>query len=196
MKSIFNQKFMGSLGLPFDKLRVRSGQGAKDQKGMTLIETIVALGILIMGITASLSLMISSINFSKQAERSIVVTNLAREGLEIVRTLRDYNKTIDFNSFENLGTGNFIAHVNNDGELQLDDEGVGEEIDDCVVCEIYLDNDGKYNHDSGGTDTFYRRLISISDVVVGEEKKVISKIYWVDRGREHNYELETRLTNW
>ena len=166
-----------------------------NQRGMTLIETVMALGILITGITASLTLMTSTINFSKKAERSIIVTNLAREGIGMVRTLRDYGKTISNDSFDNLGTGNFVVYAGTSGELLKNDSNT-EYINECDACKIYL-KDNKYTHDSSDSEeTIYRRLITISDVVSGQEKKIISKIYWNDRGNTYNYEIEARLTNW
>jgi len=171
-------------------------QFKKKQQGMTMIETIVALGILVTGITASLTLMISAINYSKAAERSIVVTNLAREGVEIVRTLRDYGKTITHNSFDvELLAGNYIVYVDTGGGLSKSGEDVTSKIAECDVCKIYL-KDGKYTHDNAGTETIYRRLIQISDEVAGQEKKVTSEIYWTNRGASNTYKLETRLTNW
>ncbi len=166
----------------------------KSQKGMTLIETIVALGILVTGLVASLTLMISTIHFTKQAERAIVVVNLAREGVEIVRTLRDYGKTIDVDSFENLGTGNFVVEVESDGTLSKE-SAYAENIENCDNCKIYIKDD-KYTHDTSGTQTAYRRLITISDVVAGQEKKIISEVYWTDRNNSYDYQLEARLTNW
>ena len=59
----------------------------KDNSGVTLIETIVALGILTVGIVAALSLMIGTISFSQSSEQSIVVVNLAREGIEMTRSI-------------------------------------------------------------------------------------------------------------
>ena len=49
--------------------RLRSGRAKKNQSGVTLIETIIALGILITGITVSLSLMTSVIVFSQSSEQ-------------------------------------------------------------------------------------------------------------------------------
>src|SRR3989338_5345228 len=59
------------------------------QRGFTLVETIVSLGILMLGIGASLTLVTATVSYSKQTESLIVVVNLAREGLEIVRAIRD-----------------------------------------------------------------------------------------------------------
>lgn len=65
--------------------------GIYNQRGISLIETLVALFILAIGITAALSLVgyVSSITAS--TKNKIIATNLAREGVEAVRNIRDSN---------------------------------------------------------------------------------------------------------
>jgi len=62
-----------------------------NSKGQTLTETIVAIGILTTGIIGGLSLAIFSLGASDVAIKQVVATNLAREGVEIVRNFRDTN---------------------------------------------------------------------------------------------------------
>ncbi|OGE88580.1 MAG: hypothetical protein A2722_03110 [Candidatus Doudnabacteria bacterium RIFCSPHIGHO2_01_FULL_50_11] len=59
--------------------------------GQTLIETIVAIGLLTTGILGGLSLAVYSLNSSDTALKQLVATGLAREGIEIVRNARDTN---------------------------------------------------------------------------------------------------------
>lgn len=59
--------------------------------GQTLIETIVAIGLLTTGIIAGLAAAISSLGASDQGIQQIVAANLAREGVEVVRKIRDSN---------------------------------------------------------------------------------------------------------
>jgi type II secretory pathway pseudopilin PulG len=61
------------------------------QSGQTLIETITALFILSMALVAGLSLAIYSSMQSTNNRDRIIASNLAREGIELVRMLRDSN---------------------------------------------------------------------------------------------------------
>lgn len=61
------------------------------QRGQTLIETVVALFIMVMGITAALGLASYSFNASSGVRKQIIGTGLAREGLEAVKNMRDTN---------------------------------------------------------------------------------------------------------
>ena len=59
--------------------------------GQTLIETIVAIAILTTGIIGGLALAIQSLSSSERSSNEIIATNLAREGAEVVRQVRDSN---------------------------------------------------------------------------------------------------------
>lgn len=59
--------------------------------GQTLIETLAAAFILVMGISASVGLAIFAFNTSGGIVKQIIATGLAREGVEAVRNMRDTN---------------------------------------------------------------------------------------------------------
>lgn len=164
--------------------------------GVTMMETIVAIGVLVLGIVTALSLMAASLAFSQSSEQSIVVVNLAREGIEIVRSIRDLNRSFDQSPISILTNGDYI--VGADGDLVLTPASFygGEDISNCTNCYLYLSG-GKYVHSGLDNEiTIFRRLITISDEVAGQEKKIVSQVYWVERGRAHSFVLEDHLTNW
>lgn len=159
-----------------------------NRAGVTLIETIVALGILIMGIVAALALMTSSISYSQASEQTIVVVNLAREGIEIVRSIRDLN------GWSGIATGVWLTSINyvsGDLELVAADQN---DPKDCGNCQLQL-YEGRYLHNSPGVATIFKRLVIINDVNE-YEKNIVSQVYWTEHGREHYYTLETNLTDW
>ncbi len=59
--------------------------------GQTLIETLAAMFILVTGISAAVGLAIFAFNSSSAVVKQIIATGLAREGLEIVKNMRDTN---------------------------------------------------------------------------------------------------------
>ena len=61
------------------------------QTGQTIIETMVALFIMVMGITAALGLASYSLNASSGIRNQIIGMGLAREGIEAVKNMRDTN---------------------------------------------------------------------------------------------------------
>lgn len=61
------------------------------QSGQTIIETMVAVFILVMGITAAVGLAVFAMNTSTNVLKQIVANGLAREGIEAVKNMRDTN---------------------------------------------------------------------------------------------------------
>ncbi|HVY67835.1 MAG TPA: prepilin-type N-terminal cleavage/methylation domain-containing protein [Patescibacteria group bacterium] len=61
------------------------------QAGQTLIETLVAIFILVMGVTAAVGLAIYAFNSSTSVTKQIIAVGLAREGVEAVKNMRDTN---------------------------------------------------------------------------------------------------------
>ena len=59
--------------------------------GQTMIETLVAIFMLTMGVSAALGLAIFAFSSSANISKQIVATGLAREGLEAVKQMRDTN---------------------------------------------------------------------------------------------------------
>src|SRR5579864_7113651 len=66
---------------------------AVDQKqsGQTLIETVVAIFVLVTGLITAASLAISSFQSTDLASKQIIATALARQGVEAVKNIRDSN---------------------------------------------------------------------------------------------------------
>jgi len=160
----------------------------KNNLGVTLIETIVALSILTTGIISALALITSSISYSQSSEQAIVVVNLAREGLEIVRSVRELQ------GFSALKSGGRLANINyiNGGlELLMADNS---NIKNCSNCFLEFYN-GRYLHNSPSEPSVFKRLITVTNISA-TEKNVVSQVYWTERGREHNFILEENLTDW
>ncbi len=61
------------------------------QNGQTLIETLVAAFILVMGISAALGLASYSLRATTNIRQQTVALGLAREGIEVVKNMRDTN---------------------------------------------------------------------------------------------------------
>lgn len=56
-----------------------------------MLEAIIASGIIVTAVSSALTLVASSIKASKDSESSITAANLAREGIEVARSIRDSN---------------------------------------------------------------------------------------------------------
>jgi type II secretory pathway pseudopilin PulG len=63
----------------------------RKQSGQTLVETVVAIFILTMGVSAAVGLAVYVLSSSSSVAKQIVAVGLAREGIEAVKNIRDTN---------------------------------------------------------------------------------------------------------
>lgn len=64
---------------------------APAQRGMTLVETLVAVSILSVAIVAPMTLTMQSLSAAYYARDQVIASNLAQEAIEAVRAIRDAN---------------------------------------------------------------------------------------------------------
>ncbi len=62
-----------------------------DIRGQGLLETIVALGVILAGTIGTISLLIATMNAGRASVNTEIATNLAREAVEVARNIRDSN---------------------------------------------------------------------------------------------------------
>lgn len=93
-------------------------QASKSNRGETLIEVIIALTVLIMGTVGSLHLLGVAGKNNQITKEKVLATDLAREGIEAVRSIRDTNwlrfageRRVCWNNLDS----NACNDVNNDG---------------------------------------------------------------------------------
>lgn len=67
-------------------------------KGITLIETVVAVTILVAAITGPMTLASQSLKASRDARNELIATHLAEEGIEILHSARDNNSAADISA--------------------------------------------------------------------------------------------------
>lgn len=152
-------------------------------KGFSLLEVIIAIFILTIGITGAVNLLNYSISSVVVSKSQVIATNLAQEGMEIVRSIRDGN-WLEYAAWDNgLGAGDYRVQYDNNALLSLSGNPV-----------LKIDSNGFYQYNNG-TDTIFHRKITISDVGANEIK-VISEVIWSERARSFSVSAEDRLYDW
>lgn len=124
----------------------------KQKSGFTLLEVLIAIFILTLGLVTVLGLMSYNIKQGSGTMNEVIAGNLAREGIEVVRNIRDTNLKKGDGWNDGLSdTGANEMNVNYDSNAL-------ENLDD----ELYLSGN-KYIHDSMGSPTIFKRYIQIDD---------------------------------
>ena len=170
----------------------------KDQKGQGLLEVVIALGILTVGLFGVFTLVLGNFTSERAGMMRLQAMNLAREGIETVKNIRDSNWLAD-----DKGTWEGIP-VNDEAILVYTPDGTKtlNTITDDLALYINKDN-GLYLQGSDvGQDakkTPFSRVITLSDIPPAGAKigvKINSKVKWFEGGREHEVNLVEELYDW
>jgi len=158
----------------------------------TLIELIISLGIAFIATSGILSLGISLLGSTGITSQKVMALNLTREGIEIVRAIRDSNRLNPASLWPyGLENGNWVVSYSSTS-LQI--PATSSNLEDCANCFLCQDGNG-FLTPCFNENTLYKRMVSIEEVTP-QEKKIVSEVLWTERGRKHRFSLELRLTNW
>jgi len=155
------------------------------QRGFTLIEALVALVLVTVAMGPVLILATSAVNVASRIEHNLIASNLAQEGIEVIRNIRDTNWLNGAAFDNNLSAGTW--------RVQWDTVGGG--LMAVGSNPILKKNNGLYSYTTG-TDTVFRRTVTISKPNSGE-LILISSITWVERGSiNRTVSAESHLFDW
>jgi len=169
-----------------------------NKSGQTLIELIVAGAVILISFSAFLSMTIAVYSGAATSQDYVTASNLAREGLELVRNIRDTNWLAgnDFSVFTNGLADNtykidYLAGVLTTTTCSLN----GYNSD----CRLFV-KDNFYSIDNTGTIlTKYYRRIHFTQVpeTAAYLIKAVSVVSWqTKKGGEEEVELEVDFYDW
>lgn len=154
------------------------------QEGFTLIESMIAIGLIVTGVVGILTLINRSLGFSGLAYDRLVAANLAQEGVEVVRNIRDTNwiKQRPWNN--GLGMGTYQVDYSSQALQSYTNQP------------LLIDGEtGLFNYAAGNTTSYFRKveLTPISS----DEIQVQITVSWTGRGGgQFNTVVEDHLFNW
>jgi len=165
-----------------------------NNKGLTLIELVIAVFVISVGVVGSFSVLQKVIISTSISSTRLVASYLAQEGIEIVRNIRDTNWV--------------------EGDFWLDDLNAG----DCSVagpgCEadynfqrleacssqpggqcryLRIENGGFYNYGVGRETTYKRKIFIVNGT---DFIKITIQVDWEESGRPHTISVQENLYNW
>ncbi len=160
--------------------------------GFSLIEIIAVIFIISIGLIGVLSLVTQNIQVKNFNEDVLVASQLAQEGLELTRNIRDENWV----EVEWFGNGLVIEGGSNTITIYFD--GVDVSITSVTdinseLAKLKKDN-GFYIHGEG-EETIFSRVIEINNTDINSFT-VSSIVQWSSRGKTHQYQADTILYDW
>ncbi|MEK7082176.1 MAG: hypothetical protein AAB915_00660 [Patescibacteria group bacterium] len=195
----------------------------RETYGFTLLETVVALTVILAAVVGPVSLITRGLfNFSLSKNR-VIAANLAQEGIEIVRLIRENNIACDEANGPPLWQwrrdprGGMMTQLrvgvdasDFDSPLECGDEAIAFPHLSSSCSEhlrfepnTALPNGGMYGY-GGSRETIFSRCVDIAsppDAPTGgipsaDQMDVISTVRWDEHGNPRSVVLRERLTNW
>lgn len=193
----------------------------KSNKWFSIIEILVWIFIFSVWLTSVFVLIISTGNMNAYSKNSIIASNLAREGIEIVKNVRDdnylnlyrWNKIPWDDNLKLFSTGVYYKVENN----LLDKNKIAffEEIqnfwewkDNLTTkmenYKLYLTPDWYYTYDKNNIKTIFYRYIIFDEVkystwwttvVIPWALKMTSNVIWYEKWY-HEVRLDTIISDW
>lgn len=144
------------------------------ERGFTILEVIAAIFVLLIGVLSAYSVTSQLISSTHLAANRLTAAYLAKEGVEIVRNIRDTNWVEPAPSWnDDLGTGNYETDYNDSG------------LTSCLPCEYnnlrFLRFDTNFFNYENGDNTNFKRKINITPD--GFDKlDVTVEVWWKEKG--------------
>ena len=163
----------------------------KKNRAFTLIETLIAITLITVVITAASGLILNTLLSNQRNIHNLQAMYLAQESLEALRFMRDSNwlQNYSWDGGEALW-GTNIADANG---LYLDEVPCNPPNNVCFRFSSSAD-DGQVSMEDGFVFT---RSIEITPVKDEEETlEITAAVEWEERGKDRSLELSTYLSNW
>lgn len=158
--------------------------------GFTLVETLVAISILMLVIIGPMTVVQKSMHNAYFANEQVTATFLAQQGIEAVRQLRD-DEALE--GWDDTGSGfdtsGWLQTLNTceaaSGGCGLSGSGRDKVLQSCAgiaACKVYLNEDtGEYVDNSGvHADTPFTRKITVDSFAGGDLVLVTTEVTWMN----------------
>lgn len=147
------------------------------KKGFTIVETLVAITVLMIAISGPLTVSFRALNAAVSSRNQMVATFLAQDAVEYARNIKD-NNIVD--SGNNEG---WLARI---GECTINSMCMVNTLSNTIVsdcraftekeCALYKDSSGRYSHDSTGTKTSFFRTMYIQNIQPIDDDKIVAEL--------------------
>lgn len=160
---------------------------SKRNKGFTLLEVILAIFVIMVGISGALGVIQQGISYTQLSSSRLTADYLAQEGIEIVRNIRDTNwlewrTNQDILWLDGIPLGDWEADYKTQNLTQS-----------YAGTYLNIDNSGFYSYSSGSLTKFKRKITIVKDTDI---LKISVQVEWQERGRDNQVTVQENLYNW
>lgn len=165
----------------------------KNNRGFSMIELMASIFILSFGIIVIYNVFSNFIVMTNTVSSRLTAVYLAKEGMEIVKNVRD---------------NNFINDENWDNDINICSSGCQADYKAGTASEtsvnkiknynanqfLMMNSDGFYGYDSGIASKFKRKITITSQG--SNALKVVTQVFWNYNGKDISFETTGYLYNW
>ncbi|MDD5318959.1 MAG: prepilin-type N-terminal cleavage/methylation domain-containing protein [Candidatus Pacebacteria bacterium] len=174
---------------------------AKNKKGFTIVETLVAITILVLALTAPLSIVAQALHSSYFARDQVTAFYLGQDVVEYIHNQRDANSLANLSDSTQWLNGLSKCFAATGCQI---DAISGQITDYAPGSYLYISNTtGAYRYtQTGGTPTNFTRTVFITNpdgsTPTGASKEVVIKavVSWNTGSLVKSYILNDHLFNW
>lgn len=138
-------------------------------KGFTLIEMLVVVFVVAVGLVGALSFFNINLNNQFEAKNELIAANLAQEGADLVRNIRDYNL---------LNGSAWDANLS--GCASIDFSSLASHQCSVSGSDVCTDANSRYRQCADG-NTDFTRTVSVSGVNPDGSRRIICTVSWNGR---------------
>lgn len=180
----------------FRKLSAKSYQ-LKAVRGFTLVETLVAISILMVAVASPLTITQKGLASAIYAKDQIIASYLAQDAIEYLRNVSDRNVASGAPGgwldgiINNCGTFCKVDTRQNSGGITVCGGNCG--------ALNYNDSTNIYNHDSvggGNSPSPFTRSVTVTENVLSVEALIKVNISWTAKNTPRSLNFYTRIYNW
>lgn len=155
------------------------------ERGVALIESIIAISVATVGLLALFMLLTRSLALQRVVAERYIAANLAAEGIELARNL------VSNNFLRGVAWNTGLPASRGEYEMDYNDVGLAPRGDRPLRF------DGTFYGYDAGSETPFFRTITIDPIGSPiEEIGVRSVVRWSSRGAQSSVDVEDHLFNW
>ena len=163
-------------------------------RGFTLLETLIAVTILMVAIVGTLSLVSQGLRAAFVAKDQVTAFYLTFEAAEYVKNMRDSNSLAG-----DLWLSGDMAACTGANGCTIDMSTKPPTVSSCPVtgCALlkYDSTDSFYNYASG-EDTTFVRTVKVAETVAGVEAVIDVEVLWKTGNFDRSFSIRENMFNW
>src|SRR3989338_926864 len=171
-------------------LPIERWAGPELVEGFTLLEVVIAMGLIMTSMVAIFGMAVYNLKAAESSRDQFLAGQLAQEGVEIVRSIRDSNwlaNPDDNDAWLDGLVGDFRVQ-------SFGPQGGAVVLAASDQTPLMINGDGYYNYDTGNNTAYFRK---VNVVDLGDTARVTVTVSWLGTGgASNNLVVVDELKNW